>query len=547
MIYAACPLSGSFGGSTPVEKTRRLKGINVEMLDKACMDTVVEALKNESDRDLFMQVEKLIEAWSASKGFSLSLLSRLSDIPFFARDQDAGRRIAALWERRNKPLSAAVEYLSNTGSQDEADSLFSAFDRCVKFGPDVLLRWAAVKEVRSAYSGALRLYCRSINTDPRIAGIALGRLSQLLENAPRDTVRSMLGALEECVFSPRGIDTLMVQFWIAEAYAERGFISEEIRVLERFSRVSQELTIRLLDIARMQERKGGCDPAILAARIVYEKALNDQVRRAAAAIACRSFQALHQMDSALIWLERCDLSTERGKIDAVVLYQNFHKLKEAQSMIGRLRKSFLRDTLEIRQRLYGDDARGGLELATGFGRQWTDRPADVILWNVRCMLFCGMTEDFGAILDSAIIDPSQESGRELLDYRYYWNMLSRSKDALAVWKVIEYDLYTGRADRAADRIQGTVLPEEMRTALLLRVLRELKARGHTALLLRQFSAHSDIPDAPEYLYLHAETLIASGKGNAEAEGLLLRLIRDYPADVFSQKARILLSRLREKS
>jgi tetratricopeptide (TPR) repeat protein len=546
-MYAACPATGSFGGSAPVEKKRLLKGIIVETLDNACMDTIIEALKSESDDELFLQVEKLIETWSVSNGFSLSLLSRCADIPFFAREKDAGRRITAMWERRNKPLDEAIEYLSNSGRQDEADSLFHAFDRCVKLGPDALLRWAAVKETRGMYNGMLSLYCRSINTDPRSAGFALGRLSQFLENAPSDTVHRMLCALGEGVLSARGIDTLMTLVWIADMYAEHGFISEEIRILERSARASPELIVRLLDIARNQERKGAREPAVAAARIVYQKAQNDQLRQTAAAIACRSFQELHRTDSALVWLERCDVSTERGKIDAIVLFQNANKPTKAQSMIGGMRKSFSRDTLEIRQRLYIDDARGGLELATGLGRVWTDRTAAITLWKVRCMLFCGVTENFGAILDSATVDPSQESGRELVDYRYYWNMLSRSKDAIAAWRMVEYDLYTGRAERAVDRMQGIVLPEEMQTALLLRLLRVLKAQGRTALLLRQFIGRSDIPGSPEYAYLHAETLLESGGGSAEAVELLLRLIKDYPADVFSQKARILLSRLRNKS
>jgi hypothetical protein len=215
-------------------------------------------------------------------------------------------------------------------------------------------------------------------------------------------------------------------------------------------------------------------------------------------------------------------------------------------MIGSLRKSFSRDTLEIRQRLYSGDARGGLDCAAGLGRQWSDRPADITLWRIRCMLFCGVTDGFGAILDSATVDPSRESGRELIDYRYYWNMFSRSKDVLDVWKKIEYDLYIGQADRASERMLGIALPKEMHTAILLRLLRELKARGHTALLLRQFSVQSDIPVAPEYVYLHAETLLASGREKAEVEELLLRLIREFPTDVFSQKARILLARLHEK-
>jgi hypothetical protein len=545
-LHAACPTAGLFGGSTTIEKTRLLKGTAVITLDSACMDTIVDMLKNETDRDLVLQVETLIEAWSASKGFSLSLLSRCAGIPFFGSHREAGRRITALWERRNKPLAAAIETFSNAGRQDMADSLFLAFDRCVKLGPDVLLRWAAVKEVRGDYGGALHLYCRCIATEPRIVGMALGRLPQLFENAPRDTVHRALGSLEECVFSARGIDTLMVQLWIADAYAEHGYIAEEISALERFGPASREITLRLLDIARIQERKGAYDRAIQAARIVYGKKGNDQLREAAAAIARRSFQMLHQMDSALLWLERCDLSTERGTIEAIALYQNSNKLVEAQSMIGSLRKSFSRDTLEIRQRLYSGDARGGLDCAAGLGRQWSDRPADITLWRIRCMLFCGVTDGFGAILDSATVDPSRESGRELIDYRYYWNMFSRSKDVLDVWKKIEYDLYIGQADRASERMLGIALPKEMHTAILLRLLRELKARGHTALLLRQFSVQSDIPVAPEYVYLHAETLLASGREKAEVEELLLRLIREFPTDVFSQKARILLARLHEK-
>jgi hypothetical protein len=545
-IYAACPLSQASGG-TPGEKIQRLKGIDGKTFDNTCMDTILEALKNESDRDLFMQFEKLIESWSASKGFPLSLFSRCAEIPFFAQDHEAGRRMATLWERRNKPFASAINNLTNAGRQDAADSLYRAFDRCTRLGPDVLLRWAAVKEVRAAYGSALRLYCRSINADPRIAVIAFDRLSQLFNNAPRDTVRSALAALEECVYSARGIDTLMAQQWIADAYAEHDYVAEEIRALERFGSTSQELTVRMFDIARIQEQKGAYDQAIRAAGIVYGKARNDQIRRATAAIACRSFQAQHRLDSALNWLERCDLSTERGKIDAVILYQQSGRLQQAQSMIDGMRKSFSRDTLEIRQRLFSGDTKNAFELARLLGREWTDHTSDVILWNVRCLLFHGAADEAGAILDSMPLFTSRESGEELLNYRYYWNLLSRSKEALALWVKIEYDLFIGQAERAVETMKEIVLPEEMRMPLLLRLLRELKAAGRMKLLKRQFDAGFAGTHSPEYLYLHAETLIASGTGKAKAEELLLRLIKDYPDDVFSQKARILLSRLHDQS
>ena len=155
-----------------------------------------------------------------------------------------------------------------------------------------------------------------------------------------------------------------------------------------------------------------------------------------------------------------------------------------------------------------------------------------------------MREELGKPVEAA---QARESGEELLNYRYYWNLLSRSKEALALWVKIEYDLFIGQAERAVEAMKEIVLPEEMRMPLLLRLLRELKAAGRMKLLKRQFDAGFAGTHSPEYLYLHAETLIASGTGKAKAEGLLLRLIKDYPDDVFSQKARILLSRLHDQS
>jgi hypothetical protein len=209
------------------------------------------------------------------------------------------------------------------------------------------------------------------------------------------------------------------------------------------------------------------------------------------------------------------------------------------------RQSFSRDTLEVRQRLFAGDIKGANDLVC-VGRGWMDHPRESLLWKARCLVFGGRYDDLSSLIDTIRLDPAWEYSRELLDYRYYMKLLSGSNGALEAWSAIECDLYTGKREQALQTIKGRVLPDDLRMALLSRITRETKIRNDTALIRRIFEEQGAPVDSPELLYLYAEALANAGNG-AQAQELLLRLIRDFPGDVFSQKARILLVKLRDQS
>ena len=78
---------------------------------------------------------------------------------------------------------------------------------------------------------------------------------------------------------------------------------------------------------------------------------------------------------------------------------------------------------------------------------------------------------------------------------------------------------------------------------LLRVVGELMAERKTEAAAAVFNEQGDPIDSPEYLYRYAEVLFAVGHPE-QAQPLLIRVLRDYPGEVFSEKARVLLAKVR---
>jgi hypothetical protein len=544
--FAGCPAESIFSDSTLAGKVRKLKAVAPETIDDNCLTSIIDSFKHESTPSLFHQFIKFIEDRSAARGLSLSLLTHCADIPYVTRDRETGKRLIALWERRNKPLAQSIQQYLNGGRQAEIDSLFRVFDRCIGLSPDQVLMWAGLKEIGNAYGAVLDLYCRVIAMDRIFMRSVFDRCSSLLENAPQDTIRSALVAFERCAYAIEGIDTAMVLQWIAGVYAQHDLTQDEIRILERLPKTSGSIIARFLEIASIQYRKGSHGEAIQAARAAYERAPGAHSKKEAAFIICRSFERIGRLDSAIAWLDLSDYSTEEGMIEAVVLYQKAGKMNDAQAMIGKLPQSYVRDTLAIRQLLYRGDTAAAFAAAEDIGKRWTGYP-EAVLWKVRCLSFCGRVDAVGALIDTLSINPSWMASRELLDYRYYWNVLSRSAEGEAVWSRIEYDLYIGRSTHAVEIIGNSSLPDDVRTVVVLRVLGGLKAAGEIALLERMFLSYGSLASDPEVLYLYAEMLASSQRNKAKAEELLFKIINDFPATIFAEKARIMLSQLRGNS
>jgi hypothetical protein len=163
---------------------------------------------------------------------------------------------------------------------------------------------------------------------------------------------------------------------------------------------------------------------------------------------------------------------------------------------------------------------------------------------VRTLLFNRSFEDCAALLDTADLPPSRGGTREILDCRFYLQLFQRSPEALAAWSRCEYDIFIGKPERALQRMTDPAVPADLATALAIRIVNVLMARGRTDMAAAYFREHGEDVDSPEYLYLYASALIQTG-GSVRAPELLSRIIRDYPNDVFAEKSRILLAKLRQ--
>ncbi|MBN1130846.1 MAG: hypothetical protein JXA71_17795, partial [Chitinispirillaceae bacterium] len=408
---ASCPFVEGAGQQTVPVSSALLRSARQASFDESCLGILLDRMKTKADRQQVDLVVELVETWSESHGFSMRLLSGISRLQAQRGDAETGKRIVALWEKRNKSFSAAVSEFSAAGRQGSADSLFRAVDRCMLLGPDALLRWARIKEVRGAFRQSAALHCRAMAGEPRIRSVALHQFSHLLENASRDSVRVALGELRRCIFSLPETDTSRMQQWIADAYARNGCDSEEIGVLTQFSPLSPSLVTRLLDIARIQYRRGNHSLAVIAARHCFDNAAEAHRMQTAAAVLCHAYDALGKADSSLYWVQRSDLSSEKGKIEAVALYQRRGRPADAEKLLHELRPSLARDTLAVRQRLFAGDIEGaGALVGTA---AWNDHPREALLWKTRTLVFTARFDDLGPFFDTLRLDPAWENSKEL--------------------------------------------------------------------------------------------------------------------------------------
>jgi tetratricopeptide (TPR) repeat protein len=461
----------------------------------------------------------------------------LSGISFAAPPDSV---VPALSPAQKKLFFEQLEKVERAGNPAQADSLFGVIDKYGILTADHLYRWVRIRGVLNRYGGCVDLYLRILEADPRSMNGIYGQWYQLFENAPPDSIGRALAVFERAVFVRRGIDTLGVQLWLSDFYARHGMDSAEVSVLSAVSATVRRLVPQLLDIARERFGRGLFAQAVVPAAIAYDKADNPRMKSVAADLQYLAYQAMYKYDSALVWLERGGISGERRAAAAAALYQYGGKLPAARALIDKLPASLSRDTLEIRQLIFSGDMRKALERAAALGERY---PQDAVLWKVRTMLFGGAFEELAALLDTAAVSPSGDNAKKVLDCRYRLQLFRRTPAALAAWSQIESDIFTGKTARAMQRIGEQSVPADLNIALALRIVNECVARGGTDAATAVFLKMGESVDSPEYLYRYAETSFKTG-APARAQELLRRIIRDYPSDVFSEKARVLLARLR---
>ncbi|MBN2188679.1 MAG: hypothetical protein JW699_04435 [Chitinispirillaceae bacterium] len=423
--------------------------------------------------------------------------------------------------------------------------MYRKLDSCNALNAELLIKWVRCRELLGRYAGSVELYCRLMEAEPRFDGVVYGRLHQLFEDAPRDSIGAALAAFERCALGRRGIDTLGARLRLARCYAGFGLDSAELSVLAAASGPPAKTVPKFMEMARERYAGRRYAAAIRAATLAYERG-SGRVKTGAADLLSRSYRSLRRYDSALVWITRSDLSNESRKTDAAALYQHAGRLAEAGELIGTLSRSFGRDTLELRQYLYGGDTRGAREFAQKAFAARPQLPDEAMLWKARTLLFDGAFDGLSALLDTVVTSSSRPVTALILECRLMLKSLRNSDAALAAWSRQEYEVFAGKAGRAAARLSGQEVPSDCRTVLTVRFVKELLARGDTSAAADFFDRQSGNIDAPEYLYLYAEHLLRAA-GPEQAGTILLRVIKDYPDDVFSDKSRVLLAKINKKN
>jgi tetratricopeptide (TPR) repeat protein len=157
------------------------------------------------------------------------------------------------------------------------------------------------------------------------------------------------------------------------------------------------------------------------------------------------------------------------------------------------------------------------------------------------MIFGGRVHDAPPVLDSIRFRSSWHGATETLRYKYWIQKLEDTRGALDAWGKLEYLIYIGDLTGAVRTFEGYGIAGEAAEMMAVRLCRELAkaARFEEAL-----SVLETVKDArsPEYLYFLAEMFSETGRTN-EARTIAQKILKDHPADIFAQKARVLLLKI----
>jgi len=549
-------------------------------LSDECFSAMVSSIYS-ADRKLLADSFGVIFSSRAAKGsFSQELLFSLFKNNRLVSDKNIWGKIIDAWSSASvQPVYAVLAANSEGGKLPAADTLYSALDAAGRLDAHELLRFGRVKCLLGNYRAAALIYCRVIAEDKRLELAAFTPMGQLFADADSAVMAAALGDFERCAFSLPSADTALFRDKLAEMYNRGGLFEKEIALLSAFDIQSAPSGRKLADAARGHFTRRRYRYAAAGAAAAYARLEEKDQRTGIAFVAYQSYMQLGARDSALVWLRRAEaVGNKDARIQAVALNQETGHLDEAAALIDSLPASLSKDTLLVRQRLFSGEAGKALNLIVASkSTSWVMSPRDRMLWRGRCMVFGGQVYEAAPVLDSIKFMASWHGSQEILRYRYWIQKLEDDQGALESWGKLEYLIYTGDLTAAYQYLQKTRLSGESGEMLAVRLARALSAsarfqealetlelvdKGNTSGVSGgvDYGINLNLGDkggkggkdgkdgkgkdvrTPEYLYFKAEMLKESGRHD-DARVVANKILVDYPADIFAQKARILLSRI----
>ncbi|MDR0305994.1 MAG: hypothetical protein LBI42_04045 [Chitinispirillales bacterium] len=520
-----------------------LKQFNAPNITEECFCSMVSQL-NSFDPKLLEDSTAAVFASRSVKGrFSPALFLCLSRNDSLVNNKKIWSAAAQAWADASViPVYGVLASYSEGGRMPAADSLYRALDAVGMLDVHDNLRWARIKSLLGDYRGAASLYCKVIAADRRMLYPAMGQMGQLFIDTDS---RELLTALEEfrtCALGLESGDTAYFRNWLADFYSRAAIYDKEIEILASLDIPSSPVNNKLADIARTHFSKRRYRHAANSAALAFERLEKGQPRSNAAFIAHQSYMRLGIRDSALVWLKRAELTDNAAKIQAAALNQETGHLQAALTLIDSLSPSLSKDTLIIRQYLFSKEVDKALNYASSALTSWRQHPREKGLWRARCFIFSGQPLAAVSAMDSVSFSAAWHGSAQLLRYKYQLQMLADDKAALKTWAEIEYLIFIEDLTAAVQKLKVYTPAGAAGEMIVLRVGQQLVNSGRTTEAFETLDLVKNSELTSEFLYFKAEVLYSANR-KEEARAAAGKLLTDFPADVFAQKARILLSRI----
>lgn len=447
--------------------------------------------------------------------------------------------VLAGWKRHNPSLARKLRRLERLGSIRRIDTLCTILDSHGGLDAHILIRWIDTKEVLDDHHSIPPLLCRSIRGQPGLAHLALNRFRKILDGLSSPLADSLLNDFSRCHFT--GADTAMIWSWIIESYGRKKLFTAQIDLVLMLEHDRMKLGEHLEALAEQRLKKKQYRAAVEAALLLVNKTPQKSgVRSRAAGILYKAYNALGEPDSARIWMEKTDISSEKELAAAVELYQHLGRHDSAASLIARMPPSIARDTLRIRHLLLSDSLEEAAGMIAQNGIPYRRLPQHYLIWQARTALFNGRPGLCAARIDSTGIRPEYAAASELMDYRYWLHRFADDGEALAKFTQIEYTLFKGNTKQAAKLLCSARLSSSAAWRLGVRIAyRQMDRSDSTAVsTLECTPAHKE----PEYLLCLADAYFHNGV-YTKVRSLLEKLILEFPVNIYTTRARVLLSRI----
>jgi hypothetical protein len=460
------------------------------------------------------------------------------------------------YQASHKQLFTEVYRLYNDGSMYTADTLLYIYDSEGKIDNQELSLWIKIKTITKAYNALPHLYCRlftlaqkpqkSLSMPEPLPGsmyVIKTQFQQTLDESGKDNIPQILSGFKNCVLSTKNLNDAELLRWLAYLLGNYGLYDDELEVTLaiRSSDDGFSVSSELADLTRNRFINKSFVHALRAGREAFKKAENNDERSTAGSLVYQSFIALGLNDSALQWIHYAQLTNLNNLLNAINLYQLSGQITQAQTLINQFPSSLVKDTLTIRQAVFSQNLKTAHELIHR-NDSLKKYKNELYLWKVRVALFNKESDNLMKLLDSIPEIPTFSGAAEVLGYKYRILKLMDYPEALEAWQLIEYNCYIERLVAALTLLEQLHCDAGCKAECALVVSHHLYERKKIAEALAVLSSFDESGVSAEFLYQKALCLHKQGKP-VECRKLLEKILLDFPDDIYSGKARLILSDL----